>query len=123
MKTANKKQAVPGKKAPGKNLGGRPKGSRSKATAAIKDHVLQLMASGMELPLDFLLRTMRLREPFHREGESSLDFSTRYQAWDRRTLAAAQAAAPFCHAKLASVEHTGKDGGPINHHLTIEIVG
>ena len=79
--------------------------------------------SGKELPLDFLLRTMRLREPFHREGESSLDFSTRYQAWDRRTLAAAQAAAPFCHAKLASVEHTGKDGGPINHHLTIEIVG
>lgn len=122
MKTANKNRAVPGKKAPGKNLGGRPKGSRSKATAAIKDHVVELMKSGAEMPLDFLLRTMRMEEPKRRLDESSLDFCTRYQAWDRRTLAAAQAAAPFCHARLASVEHTGKDGGPISHHLTVEFV-
>ena len=28
-------------------------------------------------------------------------------------LDAAKAAAPFCHPRLAAIEHTGKDGGPI----------
>lgn len=31
---------------------------------------------------------------------------------------AAKAAAPYVHAKLASVEHSGKDGGP----MIVEIV-
>jgi len=118
MKTPKKKAVKPAK-----HPGGRPKGSRNKNTAALKDHVVKLMESGVEMPLDFLLRTMRAKEPIRGEGESTLVFVARYQAWDRRTLAAAQAAAPFCHSRLATVEHTGKDGGPINHHLTIEIVG
>jgi hypothetical protein len=101
---------------------GRPKGSKTKATAALRAHVVKLMESGDEMPLDFLLRTMRMAEPTRRLDESGLGFVARYQAWDRRTLAAAQAAAPFCHARLANVEHTGKDGGPIHHHLTVEFV-
>lgn len=102
--------------------GGRKKGSRGKATAAIKDHVVKLMESGDEMPIDFLLRTMRMAEPRRREGESGLDFVARYQAWDRRTLAAATAALPFTSSRLATVEHTGTNGGPIQHHLTVEFV-
>jgi hypothetical protein len=53
------------------------------------------------MPLDFLLATMR---------DEGNDFATR--------LNAAKAAAPYVHAKLASVEVGGADGGS----LVVEIV-
>lgn len=54
-----------------------------------------------ELPLDYMLRVMR----------------DKTQDQDRRDRMA-QACAPYLHAKLASVEHGGKGGGPI----TVKIV-
>ena len=44
--------------------------------------------------------------------------------WDETTeprerLSAAVAAAPYMHAKLSSVEVSGKDGGPIDHSLRV----
>ena len=36
----------------------------------------------------------------------------------------ADKAAPYVHRKKpAEVEMSGKDGGPINHHITVEVVG
>lgn len=70
---------------------GRPKGMKNKRTTAIENAVA---AAGIT-PLEYLLSVMR----------TSPDSKMR--------LTAAQAAAPYVHAKLASIEYTGKDGGPI----------
>jgi hypothetical protein len=67
----------------GVRLGGRKKGTPNKATAA---KVAEIAASGLT-PLDYLLSVMR---------------DTRCSADERR--AAATAAAPYVHPKLASVE-------------------
>lgn len=56
-------------------------------------------------PLDYMLQVMRsdIEEP-------------------RARLAAAQAAAPYVHAKLSSIEVTGKDGGALETVTRIELV-
>jgi hypothetical protein len=83
---------MPRGSAPGERRGGRQKGTPNKVTAA---KVAAIEASGLT-PLDYLLLVMR-------DGEA-----------ERHTrLDAAKAAAPYVHAKLASIEMTGKDGGPI----------
>ena len=48
------------------------------------------------MPLDYMLQILRDED---RDTAERMD--------------AAKAAAPYVHAKLASVEHTGKDGGEI----------
>ena len=83
----------PKKKGGGAQPGaGRPKGVKNKKTLELQAAVA---ASGVT-PLEFMLKVMR--DP--RKG------------FDIR-LDAAKAAAPYVHAKLASVEVTGKDGGPV----------
>jgi len=81
---------------------GRPKGARNKRTeeqeAAIKE-------SGLS-PLEFLTSV-------YRDEDAALD--TRIDA--------AKAAAPYVHAKLSSVELSGKDGEAIEMATTIELVG
>ena len=56
-------------------------------------------------PLEYMLKVMRseVEEP-------------------RARLAAAQAAAPYVHAKLSSIEVTGKDGGALETVTRIELV-
>jgi hypothetical protein len=106
----------------GKRQGaGRRKGVSNKITKDTIAKLARMAAEGKEAPLEYLLREMRAKEPVQREGENTLAFITRYHAWDRRTLAAAIAVAPFCHAKLATVEHTGDDGGPIKHVHRTEV--
>jgi hypothetical protein len=34
----------------------------------------------------------------------------------------AKDAAPYIHPKLAAIEHTGADGGAIDHSLTVQFV-
>jgi len=71
---------------------GRKKGSPNKKTAEVQKAVEE---SGIT-PLDYMLQVMRdaINEPKER-------------------LSAAIAAAPYVHAKLSSVELTGKDGGAV----------
>lgn len=77
----------------GKRKGaGRKAGARNKRTAEL----LQKAEAGGLMPLDFLLDVMR---------NESADIPLRMDA--------AKAAAPFVHPKLANIEHSGKDGGPI----------
>lgn len=76
---------------------GRRPGTPNKATAELQAEV----AATGETPLDYMLRVMRDPTVEH----------------DRRDRMAGQAA-PYIHAKLASVDLSGKDGGP----LTVKIV-
>lgn len=76
----------------GERRGGRKKGSPNKATAA---KVAEIAASGLT-PLDYMLNLMR-----DEAAEKSL------------RMDAAKSAAPYVHPKLANIEHTGRDGGPI----------
>ena len=78
---------------------GRKPGTPNKRTLKTQEHV---EGSGIT-PLDYMLSVMRdgAEEP-------------------RQRLAAAQAAAPYVHAKLSSVELTGKDGGPLETKSTID---
>jgi hypothetical protein len=107
----------------GKRQGaGRRHGVPNKVTKDTVAKLARMAAEGKEVPLEYLLREMRAPVPVQREGEGGLAFVARYHAWDRRTLAAAIAAAPFCHSKLATVEHTGGDVGAIQHVHRMEVV-
>ena len=78
--------------AAGRKTGGRVKGVPNKATAA---KVKEIQATGLA-PLDYMLAVMR---------------DTRAEPSRRDEMA--KAAAPYVHPKLAAIEHTGKDGGPM----------
>lgn len=76
---------------------GRPAGAVTKKTREIAESAV---SEGIT-PLDFMLNVLR---------NETADIKDRM--W------AAEKAAPYVHAKLASVEHSGKDGGP----MVLEIV-
>lgn len=80
--------------------GGRTKGTKNKASRA-KERAIA--ASGLT-PLEYMLKVMR--NP---------------KAPDDRRDEMAKAAAPYVHPKLAAMQHTGRDGGPIQYsNLTEE---
>jgi hypothetical protein len=84
------------------NPHGRPRGSRNKRTQAL----LEAAQSGGELPLDYMLRVMRdPNTPSKRRDEM------------------AKAAAPFLHARLASIEqHGSADMPPVLTHIRVSFV-
>lgn len=86
--------------------GGARKGAGRKPGAATKKtrEVADKAASEGITPLEYLLDVMR----------NSGDGKAR--------MAAAMAAAPYIHPKLASVEHTGKDGGPMESVTRVMLV-
>jgi len=73
---------------------GRPKGAASKKSQAIAAIALHEGIS----PLEVMLRAMR-------------DHATAGE-WGKAAFIAKDAA-PYVHPRLAAIEHTGKDGGPI----------
>jgi hypothetical protein len=80
--------------------GGKRPGAGRKAGAITKrtqEATAAILASG-QTPLDYMLSVMR---------DGSADVARRDDM--------AKAAAPYVHPKLAAIEHTGKDGGPIQH--------
>jgi hypothetical protein len=80
----------------GKKTGGRQKGTPNKASAALAN---EIAASGLT-PLDYMLDVLR---------DENADPKDRM--W------AAEKAAPYVHPKLATIEHSGKGGGPF--HIVI----
>lgn len=78
--------------AKGLKTGGRQKGSRNKRTEA---QAVAIETSGLT-PLDYMLTV--LRDP---------------KAEDDLRMEAARSAAPYVHPKLANIEVSGKDGGPL----------
>ncbi|MDH5640867.1 MAG: hypothetical protein OEY28_06200 [Nitrospira sp.] len=87
----------------GKRQGaGRKKGRQNKASAAQR---AAIAASG-EVPLNYMLKIMR---------DEKQPTAIR--------LEMAKAAAPYCHPKLAAVEHTGKgEGGVVVYEHRIVFV-
>ena len=87
----------------GKRTGaGRKPGSRNRRTV---EQEAAITESGVT-PLEFLTEVFR-------NEENALD--TRIDA--------AKAAAPYCHAKLSSVEMSGPEGGPVEFASEIVIRG
>ncbi len=83
-----------GGKTPG---AGRKKGSKTK-TKLGKLEAARAAITGDLMPLDVLLKAMR---QYDQDGNT------------QQATAVAEVAAPYCHAKLAALQVTGKDGGPI----------
>ena len=95
-----------------KKTAGRKKGTPNKATAKKAKEVEE---SGLT-PLDYMLSVMRAPMPAELEGrldENDIEVLSALTAWHAKRLEAAKAAAPYIHPRLANIEHTGKDGGPI----------
>jgi len=80
------------------NKGGRPKGSLNKKTKALRE----ALRGGIS-PLEFLLDVMR---------DEKKDFSVRVDA--------AKSAAPYCHARLATITHGAIEEQPIP--VSIEVI-
>jgi hypothetical protein len=117
---------MPGSK-PGERRGGRKKGSPNKANQARQ---AKIAAEGVT-PLDVMIDNMRHSHMAAEDAERVLAKATEaefagdggfdllkarvIQAVNLRKTAqeAARDAAPYVHPRLASVEHAGKDGGPI----------
>lgn len=90
---------------------GRKKGVPNKRTAATQKAVAD---SGIT-PLDFMLDIMRGECPKGADAAGQIAFAAmRFEA--------AKAAAPYVHPKLANIEHTGKDGEPIQATVTVRFV-
>lgn len=95
---------MPSGSKPGERRGGRVKGTPNHITAEQRRHAAE---SGL-MPLEYMLQVMRNddAEPSRRDDM-------------------AKAAASYLHPKLAAIEHTGKDGGPIEtdntHHGEIAV--
>ena len=90
---------------PGERRGGRKAGvpnQRTRAAKALRDKA----ASSGTTPLDYMLGLMR---------DSKAELAVRTDM--------AKAAAPYMHPRLAAVEHTGKDGGPIETKETGDALG
>lgn len=81
---------------PGERRGGRQKGIPNKKT---QEKIAAIENSGLT-PLDFLLQVMRNPE---RDMDMRVD--------------AGKAAAPYVHPKLANIELTGKDKGPLEVNI------
>lgn len=89
--------------APGERRGGRKKGTPNR-----RNHQLARKAAAAGItPLEFMLKIMRKESlpPDASIAQIIAHESLRFEA--------AKAAAPYMHAKLASVEHSGKGGGPV----------
>jgi hypothetical protein len=123
--------------ASGKKTGGRRKGTQNKATT--KALALQAVAEKLGVtPLDIMLENMRHFQMAAHSAEAVLEGLTAEDLQSRtmepaeqfkallaevkkvaglRQMAqeCARDAAPYLHHRLASVVHTGKDGGPIQY--------
>ena len=94
--------------------GGRQKGTPNKASTAL---LAKIEASGM-VPLEFMLACMRGEKIKLKGSKGHFYPSFEDMKWG------AAAAAPYVHPRLASVQHTGGEGGPIQHEhgLSPELV-
>lgn len=108
---------------------GRKTGSATKRTREIAD---KAAASGVT-PLDVMLDNMvfahshaatLLGKLLDAGAEVPDGFDSLKELLRYRTLAqeAAKDAAPYIHPKLQAIEHTGKDGGPLETISRIELV-
>lgn len=82
----------------GRKTGGRQKGTKNKRTEALEEAARRAIAG---LPDGFT--SLQLFQAVYRDD--SMDVDTR--------MSAAEKALPYEHPRLSAVQHTGKNGGPI----------
>ena len=90
---------------------GRKPGSATAKTRKIAD---KAACDGIT-PLEYMLQIMRMEEVETKDVRDML-------AQRAMRFEAAKAAAPYIHPRLAAIEHTGANGGPIEAVTTIELV-
>ena len=90
---------------------GRKPGSVTKRTREIAEKAAQ---EGIT-PLEYMLQVMRTPPEKTAPAEVQVEGM-------RLRFEAAKAAAPYMHPRLAAVEHTGPDGGPVQTVTRIELV-
>lgn len=96
----------------GRRLGaGRKRGSK---TQKVSETALRAAELGIT-PLEYMLQIMRNEPPEDADALTKLGYqSMRFDA--------AKGAAPYVHPRLNAIEHTGKDGGPIQAKVTVEFI-
>ena len=94
---------------------GRPKGVPNKVSLT-KTAELRKEAKGKDLPLDFMLKMLR-GEPIKWKDADGKQQTYHPTVEDRKW--AAQQAGPYCHNRLAAIEHSGPAGGPMEHRHTL----
>lgn len=95
----------------GKRQGaGRKYGSLSQKTREIAERASEEGITPLEYMLQILRRPCEHEDPMIQRKMEELAFE------------AAKAAAPYMHPRLAAVEHTGRDGDPIDHSISVEFV-
>lgn len=104
-----KSKDAPGRGGARKGAGRKP-GSATKKTRAIAEAA---MADGIT-PLEYMLAVMR-RDSDHEDPKVQV-------AREAMRFEAAKAAAPYIHPRLASVEHSGKDGDAIDLSLAVKFI-
>ena len=82
---------------------GRKPGTMTKARQAVLDRAKEAQTAGLT-PLEYMLQVMR----------DSTDI--------RRRDAMAIAAAPYCHNRLAAVEHSGNAESPLETIMRVELI-
>lgn len=100
-----------------KKHGGARKGSGRKAGSATKKtrEIADKAAAEGITPLEYMLQIMRDESIASPDARVMLDHrAMRFEA--------AKAAAPYIHPRLAAVEHSGPDGGPVDMNWTVEFV-
>jgi hypothetical protein len=95
-----------------KKTGGRAKGTPNKRTAEL---VAAVSDSGVT-PLEFMLQIMRKPDP-PKDADAG-----QILTFNAMRFEAAKAAAPYVHARLAAVQHTGKDGAPLVPETPVDMV-
>lgn len=91
---------------------GRKRGSITKRTREIAERA---MDEGIT-PLEYMLQVMRT------EPDEELE-PRELMAAQQLRFESAKACAPYMHPRLMAIEHTGQDGGAMNHAVTLQIVG
>lgn len=97
-----RKSNAPGRGGARKGAGRKP-GSATKRTREIADRAVE---EGIT-PLEFMLKIMRT------EASDSIEDERVRQSIMEMRFEAAKAAAPYVHPRLAAIEHSGPNGGPI----------
>lgn len=127
--TMSEKNQTLSKRGGARKGAGRKAGSATTKTRAIAD---KAAASGIT-PLEVMLENMvfahqeasgLLQRLLDGGAETPEGFNEMKELLRFRAIAqeAAKDAAPYLHPRLAAIEHTGKDGGAIDHSLTVQFV-
>lgn len=99
---------------------GRPKGvpNKLRIIPSLKGEPMAMRQRYEVMPLDHMLKVINT-VCVQKRDENDEQFAKRCEMHKIRQDAAARAAAPFMHYRLASIEVSGKDGEPIKHQVDL----